>query len=55
MIRPDFDKKIWNKIMTFFLRELEGGKNVVNRQKNQLEAYWCRPDGMRQNLYADPR
>ena len=55
MIRPDFDKKIWNKIMTFFLRELEGRKNVVNRQKNQLEAYWCRPDGMRQNLYADPR
>lgn len=41
--------------MTFYLRELEGGKDIVHRQENQLEAYWCRQDGTKQSLFHEPK
>jgi len=46
----NFDRKVWKFIEEFYEKQLED-----NREKNQLEAYWCRPEGNDQKLFADPK
>ena len=46
----NFDRKVWKFIEEFYEKQLED-----NREKNQLEAYWCRPEGENQTLFTDPK
>jgi len=50
MSDPRYDREIWGKIKSFYKSDWD-----VQRQKNQKEAYWCRPEGNNQELFQDPR
>ena len=41
----------WDFIIKFFEKEIP--HEETERQKNQLEAYWCRPDGDNQELFRN--
>lgn len=43
------DEQIWKKINELYVQDWED-----ERQKNQLEAYWCRPDEEKQDLFQNP-
>ena len=48
-----FDRKVWIFIKDFY--ENSCGEIEKNRKENQLEAYWCRPEGNDQKLFANPK
>ena len=48
-----FDREVWAFIKNFY--ENSCGEIEKNRKENQLEAYWCRPEGNDQKLFADPK
>lgn len=48
-----FDRKVWTFIKDFY--EKSCGEIEKKRKENQLEAYWCRPEGNGQKLFADPK
>ncbi len=48
MNKRESDIQIWEKIKTMYQPGWED-----ERQKNQLEAYWCRPEGEKQDLFRD--
>lgn len=54
MNNTDFDKQIWETIINFYRKYFSADKWKEQRQKNQLEAYWCRSDEEKQNLFQDP-
>ena len=49
----NFDRKVWTFIKGFY--ENSCGEIEKKRKENQLEAYWCRPEGNDQKLFADPK
>lgn len=55
MNENDFDKQIWETIINFYQAYFSADEWKKKRQKNQLEAYWCRPDGEKQALFQDSR
>ena len=53
MNNSDYDQEIWKKILSFYSNDWN-----VERQENQMEAYWCRPkkEGENQELFrGNPR
>ena len=48
-----FDRKVWSFIKEFY--ENSCGEIEKKRKENQLEAYWCRPEGNDQKLFAVPK
>ena len=48
-----FDRIVWAFIKDFY--ENSCGEIEKKRKENQLEAYWCRPEGNDQKLFADPK
>lgn len=50
MCCPCYDPKIWQTINGFYENQTDWD---VERRKNQLEAYWCRPEGENQELFGD--
>ena len=49
MNNSDLDRQIW-KDMEYLYKENCSGDEL---EKNLLEAYWCRPDGEKQDLFRD--
>ena len=49
----NFDRKVWKFIEEFYEKNCK--KLEEKRKKNQLEAYWCRPEGNDQKLFAVPK
>ena len=49
----EYDNEVWNFIKDFY--ENSCGEIEKKRKENQLEAYWCRPEGNDQKLFADPK
>lgn len=48
MYDPCYDRKIWEAIKKCYPEVWD-----AERRKNQLEAYWCRPEGENQELFCD--
>ena len=55
MNKRESDIQIWETIINFYKKYCPVDEWEKRRQKNQLEAYWCRPDGEKQNLFQNPR
>ena len=51
MSKPEFDIQVWEVCKKFFDENIS---DRGEREKNQLEAYWCRPEGDRQQLFQKP-
>lgn len=54
MNKRESDIQIWETIINFYKKYCPVDEWEKRRQKNQLEAYWCRPDGEKQNLFQKP-
>lgn len=55
MSRRGRDLLIWRTIKKFYKTKYINNHYLEQiRQENQLEAYWCRPKGDNQNLFAKP-
>ena len=55
MSRRERDLLIWRTIKKFYKTECIKNHYLEQiRQQNQLEAYWCRPEGDNQNLFNKP-
>ena len=56
MSRRERDLLIWRTIKKFYKTECIKNHLLEQiRQQNQLEAYWCRPEGDKQNLFDKPK